>query len=114
MKTERSGSGFGSGLKKFMDPDPDPVWLERLHPNPANIRPDQKTWQQLPLGQATLPLFFNFSISFLQISMTVPRLKPYTHITDYARDWFMDIHDPRRRLVTLAVKYSWPTSRNRG
>ena len=45
-------SGSGSGLKKFMDPDPvcperldpDPVCPERLDPDPdpVNIRPDPK------------------------------------------------------------------------
>ena len=33
-----SGSGYGSDLKEFMDPDP--VCPERLDPDPVNIRPD--------------------------------------------------------------------------
>ena len=43
--TEGSGSGFflpgfGSGLQKFMDPNP--VCPERSDPDPVNIRPDPK------------------------------------------------------------------------
>ena len=34
-------TGSGSGLKKFMDPDP--VCPERLDPDPVNIRPDPKS-----------------------------------------------------------------------
>ena len=34
------GRGSGSGLQKFMDPDPEPVCPERLDPDPVNIRPD--------------------------------------------------------------------------
>ena len=47
-------SGSGSGLKKFMDPDPvfperldpdpNPVCHERLDPDLVNFRPDPKPW----------------------------------------------------------------------
>ena len=38
-------SGSGSGLKKFMDPDP--VCPERLDPDPVNIRPEPQPWTLL-------------------------------------------------------------------
>ena len=40
--TESSGTGkkAESGLEKFMDPDPNPVYPEMLNPDSVNIRPD--------------------------------------------------------------------------
>ena len=66
-------SGSGSGLKKFMDPDP--VCPERLDPDPVNIRPDpQPCLQHSP----ALPFHLASSghVSILPMIFFLFRLKP--------------------------------------
>ena len=68
-------SGSGSGLKKFMVPDPDPVCPERLDsdsdPDLVNIRPDPQPYD----GRMILVLIVSSSVLIGSESSLLARLQ---------------------------------------